>query len=104
MKGGTADNTGSNEIRVAQTTQNSHWSKSMRSLIKSNLTRSGTNPFPSETVHVFSYLPYYLHYFLDGHMDFDGWEFCVMWQRVFELTAFPPFINSFPFETARSLE
>ena len=29
MKGGAADNTGRNEIRVAHTTQNIHWSKSM---------------------------------------------------------------------------
>ena len=34
-KVGTADNTGRNEIRVAHTTQNSHWSKSMCPSIKS---------------------------------------------------------------------
>ena len=35
-KGGTADNTSRNEIRVAHTTQNSHWSKSIRLSIKSD--------------------------------------------------------------------
>jgi hypothetical protein len=35
-KGGTADNTLRNEIRVAHTTQNSHWSKSIRLSIKSD--------------------------------------------------------------------
>ena len=37
MKGGTADNTGRNEIRVARKTQNSHWSKCIR---QSNLIRN----------------------------------------------------------------
>jgi hypothetical protein len=36
-KGGTADNTSRNEIRVAHTTQNSHWSKSIRLSIKSDM-------------------------------------------------------------------
>ena len=36
-KGGTADNTSRNEIRVAHTTQNSHWSKSTRLSIKSDM-------------------------------------------------------------------
>ena len=36
MKGGTADYTERNEIRVAHTTQNSHWSKSMSPSIKSD--------------------------------------------------------------------
>jgi hypothetical protein len=35
-KGATADNTSRNEIRVAHTTQNSHWSKSIRLSIKSD--------------------------------------------------------------------
>ena len=35
-KGGTADNTSRNEIRVAHTTQNSHWSKLIRLSIKSD--------------------------------------------------------------------
>ena len=34
INGGTADNTGRNEMRVAHTTQNSHWSKSMCPPIK----------------------------------------------------------------------
>ena len=36
MKGGIADNTERNEIRVAHTTENSHWSKSMCPPIKSD--------------------------------------------------------------------
>ena len=36
-KGGTADNTSRNEIRVAHTTQNSHWSRSIRLSIKSDM-------------------------------------------------------------------
>jgi hypothetical protein len=36
-KEGTADNTSRNEIRVAHTTQNSHWSKSIRLSIKSDM-------------------------------------------------------------------
>jgi hypothetical protein len=36
-KGGTADNTSRNEIRVAHTMQNSHWSKSIPLSIKSDM-------------------------------------------------------------------
>jgi hypothetical protein len=36
-KGGTADNTSRNEIHVAHTTQNSHWSKSICLSIKSDM-------------------------------------------------------------------
>jgi hypothetical protein len=36
-KGETADNTSRNEIRVAHTTQNSHWLKSIHLSIKSDM-------------------------------------------------------------------
>jgi hypothetical protein len=36
-KGGTADNTSRNETAFAHTTQNSHWSKSIRLSIKSDM-------------------------------------------------------------------
>ena len=47
-KGGTADNTSRNEIRVAHTTQNSHWSKSTRLSIKSECSKNAINNFQRE--------------------------------------------------------
>ena len=45
---------------------------------------------------------------IDGHIDFDQWEFCVVWAtRISFLPVLPavsPFINLFPLVTSRSRE
>ena len=44
---------------------------------------------------------------IDGHIDFNQWEFYVMWTTrisfLLVLSAVPPFLNPFPSGTARSL-
>ena len=44
---------------------------------------------------------------IDEHIDFNQWEFCVMWTTrisfLLVLSAIPPFLNPFPSGTARSL-
>ena len=68
---------------------------------QSNLIRCSTNPFPFEACILVLRTCFF------GHIDFDGWEFCVIWATRIsflpELSAVLPFINSFPLEIARNL-
>ena len=70
MKGGTADNSGRNEIRVAHMKRNVHPSKSMCPFEKS-CTEYKLSPNERD-------LYYYVSDFIDGRIDFDQWEFCVV--------------------------
>ena len=69
-KGGTTNNTRRNEIRVAHTTQNSYWSKSMCPSIKSELRNTLDCERSKETG---------VEDLIDGHIDFDQLELCAVW-------------------------
>ena len=82
--------TGRTEIRVAHTEQNSNWSKSICPSIKSStpvsFDRSQSKVLCNSGL-------------IDGHIDFDQYEFCVVWATCISflvLFIVPPFLNPFP--------